>query len=78
MNYVRDLENAIQFGNPVLLENIQEVLDAILDPVLQKATFKQGTLTMVRLGDSTIEWSPDFRPRARHALTRRLGSDLVA
>jgi len=61
MNYVRDLENAIQFGNPVLLENIEEVLDAILDPVLQKATFKQGTLTMVRLGDSTIEWSPDFK-----------------
>jgi len=61
MNYVRELENAIQFGNPVLLENIEEVLDAILDPVLQKATFKQGTLTMVRLGDSTIEWSKDFK-----------------
>jgi len=61
MNYVRELENAIQFGNPVLLENIEEVLDAILDPVLQKATFKQGTLLMVRLGDSTIEWSKDFR-----------------
>jgi len=61
MNYVRELENAIVFGNPVLLENIEEVLDAILDPVLQKATFKQGTLLMVRLGDSTIEWSKDFK-----------------
>merc|ERR1719191_173145 len=61
MNYVRELENCIQFGNPVLLENVGETLDAMLDPVLQKATFKQGTLTMVRLGDSTIEWSPDFK-----------------
>merc|ERR1719428_801561 len=61
MNYVRELENCIQFGNPVLLENIEEVLDAILDPVLQKATFKQGSLEMIRLGDSTIEWSKDFR-----------------
>jgi dynein heavy chain len=61
MNYVRDLEMCIQFGTPVLLENIENTLDAILDPVLQKATFKQGTLLMVRLGDSTIEWSKDFR-----------------
>lgn len=46
MPYIRDLENCIQFGTPVLLENVEESLDAILDPVLQKATFKQGTLTM--------------------------------
>merc|ERR1719383_572108 len=61
MSYVRELESCIQFGNPVLIENIGETLDAILDPVLQKATFKQGNLEMVRLGDSTIEWSKDFR-----------------
>merc|ERR1719454_917858 len=61
MNYVRELENCIQFGIPTLIENVEEVLDAILDPVLQKATFKQGTLLMVRLGDSTIEWSKDFK-----------------
>eukprot|EP00931_Biecheleriopsis_adriatica_P052316 TRINITY_DN3041_c0_g1_i3.p1 TRINITY_DN3041_c0_g1~~TRINITY_DN3041_c0_g1_i3.p1 ORF type:complete len:5045 (+),score=1273.98 TRINITY_DN3041_c0_g1_i3:2025-15137(+) len=61
MPYIRDLENCIQFGTPVLIENVEESLDAILDPVLQKATFKQGTLLMVRLGDSTIEWSKDFK-----------------
>eukprot|EP00930_Biecheleria_cincta_P008307 TRINITY_DN10972_c0_g1_i1.p1 TRINITY_DN10972_c0_g1~~TRINITY_DN10972_c0_g1_i1.p1 ORF type:complete len:3080 (-),score=708.03 TRINITY_DN10972_c0_g1_i1:231-8642(-) len=60
MPYVRDLENCIQFGTPVLLENVEEALDSILDPVVGKKTFKQGTLTMVRLGDSTIEWSKDF------------------
>eukprot|EP00927_Polykrikos_kofoidii_P031997 TRINITY_DN2738_c0_g1_i1.p1 TRINITY_DN2738_c0_g1~~TRINITY_DN2738_c0_g1_i1.p1 ORF type:complete len:3358 (+),score=626.85 TRINITY_DN2738_c0_g1_i1:1049-10075(+) len=60
MNYVRELENCIPFGTPTLIENVEEALDAILDPVLQKATFKQGTLVMVRLGDSTIEWSKDF------------------
>merc|ERR1719352_305080 len=61
MSYVRELENCIQFGTPVLIENIEESLDSILDPVLQKATFKQGTLEMIRLGDSTIEWSKDFK-----------------
>ena len=32
-NYLRTLETAIQFGQPVLLENVQEELDAVLGPV---------------------------------------------
>lgn len=41
-NYLRVLENGIQFGKPVLLENINEDLDAALEPLLQKQLFKQG------------------------------------
>ena len=40
-SYLRTLENAIQFGTPVLLENIGEELDPVLEPVLQKLTFRQ-------------------------------------
>ena len=40
-NYLRTLENAVQFGKPVLLENVGETLDASLEPLLQKNTFKQ-------------------------------------
>lgn len=46
---------------PVLLENVGEELDPILEPLLLKQTFKQGGITCIRLGDSTIEYSPDFR-----------------
>ncbi|XP_067117728.1 dynein axonemal heavy chain 7 [Osmerus mordax] len=60
-DFVRTLENCIQFGNPVLLENIGEDLDPILEPLLLKQTFKQGGSICIRLGDSTIEYSPDFR-----------------
>ena len=31
----------LQFGNPCLLENVDEELDPILDPILLKQTFKQ-------------------------------------
>ncbi|KAM6178382.1 dynein axonemal heavy chain 7 [Rhynchocyon petersi] len=60
-DYVRTLENCIQFGTPVLLENIGEELDPILEPLLLKQTFKQGGSTCIRLGDSIIEYAPDFR-----------------
>uniref|UniRef100_A0A8C5KTA7 Dynein axonemal heavy chain 7 n=1 Tax=Jaculus jaculus TaxID=51337 RepID=A0A8C5KTA7_JACJA len=60
-DYVRTLENCIQFGTPVLLENVGEELDPILEPLLLKQTFKQGGSICIRLGDSTIEYAPDFR-----------------
>ncbi|XP_060113048.1 dynein axonemal heavy chain 7 [Heteronotia binoei] len=59
--YVRTLENCVQFGTPVLLENVGEELDPILEPLLLKQTFKQAGSICIRLGDSTIEYAPDFR-----------------
>lgn len=60
-NYVRTLENCIQFGSPLLLENVGEELDAILEPVLQKLIFKQQGVDYIRLGDNVIEYSKDFK-----------------
>ena len=59
--YMRTVENAVQFGSPVLLENVGEVLDPTLEPLLQKAVFKQGGVMCIRLGDSTVEYSDQFR-----------------
>ncbi|KAJ3106842.1 Dynein heavy chain 7, axonemal [Phlyctochytrium planicorne] len=60
-DYVRNLENAITFGAPVLLENVKEELDPILDSVLQKQTFRSGGALCIRLGDAVIEYSESFR-----------------
>lgn len=60
-DYTRVLENAIQFGAPVLLENVKEEIDPIMDTVLQKQTFKSGGALCIRLGDAVIEYSPNFR-----------------
>ncbi|XP_063845652.1 dynein axonemal heavy chain 7-like isoform X5 [Scylla paramamosain] len=60
-DFIRTLENCIQFGQPVLLENVGEELDPILEPLLLKQTFKQSGSTCIKLGDATIEYSADFR-----------------
>uniref|UniRef100_A0A8C4EGR3 Dynein axonemal heavy chain 12 n=1 Tax=Dicentrarchus labrax TaxID=13489 RepID=A0A8C4EGR3_DICLA len=60
-DYMRTLENCIQFGTPLLLENVGEELDPSLEPLLLKQTFKQGGVDCIRLGESVIEYSCDFR-----------------
>lgn len=60
-NFVRILENAITFGNPVLLENVPESLDPILESVLLKQVFVVGGVATIRLGDNTIDYDKNFR-----------------
>uniref|UniRef100_A0A383V949 AAA+ ATPase domain-containing protein n=1 Tax=Tetradesmus obliquus TaxID=3088 RepID=A0A383V949_TETOB len=59
--YMRQLENAVQFGFPVLIEDVGEELDPVLEPLLLKAIFKQGGVNCIRLGDATLEYSSNFR-----------------
>ncbi|KAJ9505503.1 hypothetical protein QJQ45_023787, partial [Haematococcus lacustris] len=58
---LRTLENCIRIGSPVLLEDVGEALDPALEPLLQKQTFTQGTRTLIRLGDSDVDYDPNFR-----------------
>ena len=51
----------MQFGKPVLLENVGTELDPSLDPILLQQTFKQSGTLCIRLGDSVLEYSPHFR-----------------
>ena len=59
--YLRTLENAIQFGHAVLIENVMESVDATLEPLLQKEIFRQGGANCIRLGDAVVEYSDDFK-----------------
>ena len=45
-DYMRTLENCIQFGTPLLLENVGEEIDPSLEPLLLRQTFKQGIRTV--------------------------------
>lgn len=44
-DFMRRMESSIQFGIPVLLENVGEELDPSLESLLLKQTFKQGKNT---------------------------------
>ena len=56
----RIFENAIQFGKPVLLENVGEELDPSLTPILLKQTYVKGSSTYIRLGDKELDYSAGF------------------
>ena len=59
--FVRSIEMAINFGVPVLLENVPEYLDPILENVLVKNIVTQGGVSTMQLGDNSVEYDPKFK-----------------
>uniref|UniRef100_A0A7S2LWX2 Uncharacterized protein n=1 Tax=Zooxanthella nutricula TaxID=1333877 RepID=A0A7S2LWX2_9DINO len=60
-DYMRRLEGAISFGTPMLIENLLEETDPAIEPVLLKQTYPKGNTLMIKIGDSTLEWSRNFK-----------------
>ena len=60
-DFMKHLELAIQFGNPFLFENIDEELDPMIDPILEKNIVKEGGGQMIKLGDKMVDWDDNFR-----------------
>ena len=60
-SFLREVENAVQYGFPVLLQDILEEIDPSLEPVLSKSILKIGNRSILRLGDKELDYSSDFR-----------------
>ena len=60
-NYLRALENGVRYGKWVLMENIGEKLEASINPILLKQTFRQGSATVLRIGDNVVPYDSSFR-----------------
>lgn len=55
------IERAIEAGASVLIENMGESIDAVLNPIITRSTFKKGRSLYVKLGDKDVEYNPKFR-----------------
>lgn len=60
-DYMKQLEMALRFGQPVLFENISTEIDPLLDPVLEKAVVTQAGVEFIPLGDQMVEFAPEFK-----------------
>ncbi|XP_031619236.1 LOW QUALITY PROTEIN: dynein heavy chain 7, axonemal [Contarinia nasturtii] len=70
-DYLRVLENAIQYGLPVLLENVGLELEANgLESVLMKEVFRQSGSRHIKLGESIVEYNDAFKIYLTTKLTR--------
>ncbi|CAG5123335.1 unnamed protein product, partial [Candidula unifasciata] len=57
--YLDSVERAVQSGDVVLLENIDEYVDPVLDPLLGRNTIKKGRY--IKIGDKEVEYHKDFK-----------------
>ncbi|KAM4689042.1 dynein axonemal heavy chain 11 [Discoglossus pictus] len=57
--YLRTIETALASGETVLIENLDETVDPVLDPLLGRNTIKRGRY--IKIGDKECEYSPNFR-----------------
>merc|ERR1719218_161066 len=58
---VNTFELAIEGGKPVLIEAMQETVDAVLSPVITRSTIKRGNSRVIKLGDKEIKYHPQFK-----------------
>eukprot|EP00899_Mesostigma_viride_P014884 jgi/Mesvir1/23397/Mv21091-RA.2 len=58
---MRSMEAAIQFGSPVLLQDVAEEIDPALEPILAKAFIKRGNQVLIKLGDKELDYNPNFK-----------------
>jgi dynein heavy chain, axonemal len=58
-SYLDRIEQAISNGDVLLIENIEETVEAVLDPLLGRNTIKKGKA--IKIGDREVEYHPSFR-----------------
>jgi dynein heavy chain, axonemal len=59
--WIRKVEQAIQSGQSIIIENLTEDIDATMDPVLSRAVYKKGRNLYLRFGGEEIEYDPGFK-----------------
>ena len=58
---VKTLELSIETGKPVLIENLQNSIDAVIQPVYARAIIKKGKSQYIKMGDKELSLHKNFR-----------------
>ncbi len=51
---LRKMERALEGGKSVIIENMGETMEAVLNPVIQRASIKRGKKRYLKLGDTEV------------------------
>jgi dynein heavy chain len=55
---VKTIEFAVEAGEPVLIENMDNSIDAVIQPVYSRAVVKRGKSKYIKMGDKELQLSP--------------------
>ena len=57
---VKTIEFSVEAGNPVLIENLENSIDAVIQPVYARCIIKKGKSRYIKMGDKELTLSPTF------------------
>ncbi|XQJ27193.1 dynein heavy chain, putative [Leishmania guyanensis] len=60
-DFQKTVEYAIQFGCPLLLQDVLEEIDPLLDPIVSRSFIMKGKRKLVKVGDNYIEFKEGFK-----------------
>ena len=55
---VKTVELSVENGTPVLIENMENSIDAVIQPVYARAIVKRGKSKYIKMGDKELQLSP--------------------
>jgi dynein heavy chain len=59
-NMVKTIEHSVEMGKPVMIENLENSIDAVIQPVYARAIIKRGKNKYIKMGDQELSLSPEF------------------
>jgi len=56
----KTVELSVENGQPVLIENMENSIDAVIQPVYARAIIKKGKSKYIKMGDKELTLNPNF------------------
>jgi dynein heavy chain len=60
-DFLKFLELSVNYGFPFLFEGIDEYIDPVIAPILDKDIKTVAGRSFIKLGDKEVDWDPSFR-----------------